>query len=64
LLDYFADVNDALNKAASTIFITDWWLSPELYLKRPVNPEKDMACRLDKVLQSAAKRGVKVNSGF
>ena len=42
------------------IFITDWWLSPELYLKRPVNPEKDIKYRLDYVLQHAAIRGVKV----
>ena len=59
-IDYFSDVYDGLMKAQSTIFITDWWLSPELYLKRPVNPEKDIKYRLDYVLQHAAIRGVKV----
>jgi phospholipase D1/2 len=44
------------------VFITDWWLTPELYLKRPVvfddpNSEKT---RLDNVLKTLADKGVKV----
>lgn len=34
---YFSDVYDAILLAKETVFITDWWLSPELYLKRPIN---------------------------
>lgn len=60
--DYFDDLYDELNRAQSQIFITDWWLTPELYLKRSVNLEsKEMdQYRLDNVLQKQAKRGVKI----
>uniref|UniRef100_A0A6I8NTK7 Phospholipase n=1 Tax=Ornithorhynchus anatinus TaxID=9258 RepID=A0A6I8NTK7_ORNAN len=33
---YFEDVANAMEKAEEEIFITDWWLSPEIFLKRPV----------------------------
>ena len=39
--------------------ILDWWLSPELYLRRP--PSKNETYRLDRMLRNAAERGVKVN---
>lgn len=35
------------------------WLSPELYLRRP--PAKNEQYRVDRMLQAAAQRGVKVN---
>ena len=35
------------------------WLSPELYLRRP--PAKNAQYRLDRILQRAAQRGVRVN---
>ena len=35
--DYFADLHDRLLNAKETVFITDWWMSPEIWLKRPVN---------------------------
>lgn len=35
------------------------WLSPELYLRRP--PSKNEQYRLDRMLQAAAQRGVRVN---
>lgn len=35
------------------------WLSPELYLRRP--PARNQQYRLDRMLQAAAQRGVKVN---
>lgn len=34
---YMEHVMYALNEAKEEIFIADWWLCPELYLKRPVN---------------------------
>lgn len=36
----------------------DWWLSPELYLRRP--PAKNNKYRLDNMLQAAAERGVQI----
>ena len=48
---------DALNNAKEEIFITDWWMCPELYLKRPTD---DLQYRLDKILLKKSKEGVKV----
>lgn len=36
----------------------DWWLSPELFLRRP--PAQNNKYRLDNMLQAAAERGVKI----
>lgn len=52
-------VGQALEGAKESIWILDWWLSPELYLRRP--PSTNEQYRLDRVLQRAAERGVKVN---
>nr|XP_057943877.1 phospholipase D1 isoform X2 [Doryrhamphus excisus] len=54
---YFADLADALEQAKEEIFITDWWLSPEVFLKRPAT---DDFWRLDQVLKRKAEQGVKV----
>ncbi|XP_071112498.1 phospholipase D1-like isoform X2 [Haliotis cracherodii] len=55
---YFEAVADALEKAKEEIFIADWWLSPEIYMKRPmVDGDK---WRLDVILQRKAEMGVKV----
>lgn len=29
-------VADAIENAKEEVFITDWWLSPQIYMKRPV----------------------------
>lgn len=55
--DYFADLADALEQAKEEIFITDWWLSPEIFLKRPAT---DNYWRLDEILKRKAEQGVKV----
>ncbi|XP_022246655.1 phospholipase D1-like [Limulus polyphemus] len=55
---YFEAVADALQLAQEEIFITDWWLSPEIYLKRPVIHGERW--RLDKILQRKAQQGVKI----
>jgi len=52
-------VSRALEGAKESIWILDWWLSPELYLRRP--PSANEQYRLDRMLQRAAQRGVKVN---
>lgn len=54
---YFADLADALEQAKEEIFITDWWLSPEVFLKRPAT---DTYWRLDQILRRKAEQGVKV----
>ena len=41
------------------MLISPGWLSPELYLRRP--PSRNEQYRLDRMLQAAAQRGVKVN---
>uniref|UniRef100_A0A8C5B8Z3 phospholipase D n=1 Tax=Gadus morhua TaxID=8049 RepID=A0A8C5B8Z3_GADMO len=53
---YFSDLADALEQAKEEIFITDWWLSPEVFLKRPAT---DSYWRLDEILKRKAQ-GVKV----
>ncbi|XP_022901663.2 phospholipase D1 isoform X1 [Onthophagus taurus] len=55
---YMSAVADAINNAKEEIFIADWWLSPEIYLKRPAL-EGDY-WRLDKLLQRKAEQGVKI----
>ncbi|XP_054481534.1 phospholipase D1 [Anoplopoma fimbria] len=54
---YLADLADALEQAKEEIFITDWWLSPEVYLKRPAT---NNYWRLDEILKRKAEQGVKV----
>lgn len=56
---YFWAVSRALETAQESIWILDWWVSPELYLRRP--PAKNEQYRLDRMLQAAAQRGVQVN---
>ena len=71
---YFADLANKLEAAQSTIFITDWWMSPEVWLRRPVSTIPYMALayqhlnrkngppyeRLMDILYNCANRGVKV----
>nr|XP_046178968.1 phospholipase D1-like isoform X2 [Oncorhynchus gorbuscha] len=49
---YMEDVADALEEAKEEIFITDWWLSPEIFLKRPV--VEGNKWRLDCILKRKA----------
>ncbi|XP_067098795.1 phospholipase D1a isoform X2 [Osmerus mordax] len=55
---YMEDVADALEEAKEEIFITDWWLSPEIFLKRPV--VEGNRWRLDCTLKRKAQQGVRV----
>lgn len=53
---YFRILWEELQKAQTEIFITDWWLCPKYYLKKPVclnNPEDDAKYRLDQILKEA-----------
>uniref|UniRef100_A0A667ZD40 Phospholipase n=1 Tax=Myripristis murdjan TaxID=586833 RepID=A0A667ZD40_9TELE len=55
---YMEDVADALEEAKEEIFITDWWLSPEIFLKRPV--VEGNRWRLDCILKRKAQLGVRI----
>ncbi len=48
---YMEAVLNGLNAAKEEIFMTDWWLTPEIFLKRPTD---DLQYRLDKVLLKKA----------
>lgn len=56
--DYFYALSELLEKAKETIWILDWWLTPELYLRRP--PAKHEDYRLDRLLKRKAEQGVKI----
>jgi phosphatidylserine/phosphatidylglycerophosphate/cardiolipin synthase-like enzyme len=56
--DYFEKAYEAINSARKVIFIQDWWLSPEVYLKRP--PAQYPESRIDRLLQKKAEEGVKI----
>lgn len=55
---YMSAVADALEAATEEIYITDWWLSPEIYMKRPAIDGDYW--RLDKILLRKAQEGVRV----
>ena len=68
--DYFEDLFQKLMGAKKSIFITDWWMSPEVFLKRPIlesdyksffkKKSNRPLSRLMDVLEAKAKKGVKV----
>ncbi|XP_030375279.1 phospholipase D2 isoform X2 [Scaptodrosophila lebanonensis] len=55
---YMAAVADALEAATEEIYIADWWLSPEIYMKRPALDGDYW--RLDKILLRKAEIGVRI----
>lgn len=54
---YMEHIMLALNSAQEEIYIADWWLCPEIYLKRPTD---HLEYRLDKILLKKAADGVKI----
>lgn len=56
--DYFWAISSAIEMAKDVIYIHDWWLSPEVYLRRPANGNQHW--RLDRLLQRKARQGVKI----
>ncbi|PIA61264.1 hypothetical protein AQUCO_00300651v1 [Aquilegia coerulea] len=54
----FGAMASAFEEAKSEIFITDWWLCPELYLRRPFHVHG--SSRLDAILEAKAKQGVQI----
>ncbi|CAB0042425.1 unnamed protein product [Trichogramma brassicae] len=60
--DYMSAIADAMENATEEIFIADWWLSPEIYLKRPA--QGDDYWRLDKILERKALEKAKQTSFY
>jgi len=56
--DHFWAVSSAMEMAKDVIYIHDWWLSPELYMRRPANGNQEW--RLDRILKRKAEQGVKI----
>ncbi|KAG8947797.1 Phospholipase D1 [Tulasnella sp. 424] len=54
--DYLWSLSRAIMSAKERIYIHDWWLFPELYLRRPGQEHY----RLDRLLQLKAEQGVKI----
>jgi phospholipase D1/2 len=55
---YMSAVADAIEGAVEEIYIADWWLSPEIYMKRPTLDGEYW--RLDKILLRKAKQGIRI----
>ena len=56
--DYMWNLSRAISMAQDVIYIHDWWLSPELYMRRPAAISHKW--RLDRLLQKKAQEGVKI----
>ncbi|KAI9468470.1 MAG: hypothetical protein EXX96DRAFT_590746 [Benjaminiella poitrasii] len=56
--NYCWAVSEAIEHAKECIYIEDWWLTPELYMRRP--PSKYPEYRLDALLKRKADQGVKI----
>lgn len=56
--DHMWNVSRAISMAKDVIYIHDWWLSPELYMRRPAAISQKW--RLDRLLQRKAREGVKI----
>lgn len=54
----FEAIASSIEEAKSEIFITDWWLCPELYLRRPFSVHGPS--RVDALLEAKAKQGVQI----
>lgn len=55
---YMSAVADAMEAATEEIYIADWWLSPEIYMKRPAISGDYW--RLDHILKRKAIQGVRI----
>jgi phospholipase D1/2 len=56
--DHMWVLSRAINQAKDVIYIHDWWLSPELYLRRPAAISQKW--RLDRLLKRKAEEGVRI----
>ena len=56
--DHMWQVSRAIDNAKDFVYIHDWWLSPELYMRRPAAISQKW--RMDRLLQRKAEEGVKI----
>ncbi len=56
--DHMWVLSRAIDQAKDVIYIHDWWLSPEIYLRRPAAISQKW--RLDRLLKRKAEQGVKI----
>ena len=56
--DHMWLVSRAIDQAKDVVYIHDWWLSPELYMRRPAAISQKW--RLDRLLKRKANEGVKI----
>jgi phospholipase D1/2 len=56
--DYMWVASRAISQAKDVIYIHDWWLSPEIYMRRPAAISQKW--RLDRLLKRKAEQGVKI----
>ncbi|XP_012851481.1 PREDICTED: phospholipase D p1-like, partial [Erythranthe guttata] len=54
----FEAIASSIENAKSEIYMTGWWLCPELYLRRPFHDH--ISSRLDFLLEAKAKEGVQI----
>ncbi|KAL7126517.1 hypothetical protein ABFS83_14G193200 [Erythranthe nasuta] len=54
----FEAIASSIENAKSEIYMTGWWLCPELYLRRPF--QDHISSRLDFLLEAKAKEGVQI----
>ncbi|KAK3036777.1 hypothetical protein RJ639_029742 [Escallonia herrerae] len=54
----FEAIASSIENAKSEIYITGWWLCPELYLRRPFHSHG--SSRLDALFEAKAKQGVQI----
>ncbi|GJN91854.1 hypothetical protein Rhopal_004878-T1 [Rhodotorula paludigena] len=56
--NYFWALSEILENAKETIWIAGWWVTPEMWLRRP--PAEHPEYRLDRLLLRKAEEGVKI----
>lgn len=56
--DYMWNVSRAISMAKDVIYMHGWWISPELYMRRPAAISHKW--RLDRLLKRKAQEGVKI----
>ena len=56
--DHMWQVSRAIDNAKDFVYIHDWWLTPELYMRRPAAISQKW--RMDRLLQRKAQEGVKI----
>ncbi|KAK6434865.1 Phospholipase D1, partial [Oleoguttula sp. CCFEE 5521] len=56
--DHMWQVSRAIDNAKDFVYIHDWWLSPEIYMRRPAAISQKW--RLDRLLLRKAQEGVKI----